>query len=143
MALQHARPSCAGLSVLVIDDNHYLRDVVRTILELEGALVFEAASLGQAQALLEKDVPDAIVTDLQLSSEECGGVVILEHVKRRFPVCAVVVLTGRANAYDELRGIGFDAVLLKPTSTTNLVAAVLAAVGRYRRTATRYTSTAA
>jgi DNA-binding response OmpR family regulator len=69
--------------------------------------------------------------------------VFLEHVKRRFPVCAVVVLTGRANAYDELRGIGFDAVLLKPTSTTALVAAVLAAVGRYRRTATRPISTAA
>ena len=129
--------------MLVVDDNHYLRDVVRAILELEGAVVFEAASLGQAQALLENDVPDAIVTDLRLSSEECGGVVILEHVKRRFPVCAVVVLTGRADAYDELCGIGFDAVLLKPTSTTDLVAAVLAAVGRYHRTAHRQTSTAA
>jgi DNA-binding response OmpR family regulator len=129
--------------VLVIDDNHYLRDVVRAILELEGAVVFEAASLGQAQALLEKDVPDAIVTDLQLRSEERAGVVLLEHVKRRFPVCAVLVLTGRADAYDELCGIGFDGVLLKPTSTTDLVAALLVALGRYRRTANRQTSTAA
>jgi len=92
---------------------------------------------------LENGVPDAIVTDLELRSETRGGLLILEHVKRWSPACAVVLFTGRADAHDELCGIGFDAVLLKPTSTTDLVAAVLAAVGRYRRTAHRQTSTAA
>jgi CheY-like chemotaxis protein len=143
MAIQDAPVSCAGLSVLVIDDHHYLRDVVRAILEVEGAVVFEAASLGEAQALLENGVPDAVVTDLELRSETRGGLLILEHVKRWSPACAVVLFTGRADAFDELCGIGFDAVLLKPTSTTDLVAAVLAAVGRCRRTANRQTSTAA
>jgi CheY-like chemotaxis protein len=142
MALQDARPSCAGLSVLVIDDHDYLRDVVRTILEFEGAVVSEAASLGQAHALLESGVPDAIVTDLELRSEARGGLLILEHVKRSSPACAVVLFTGRADAYEELCD-GFDAVLLKPTSTTDLVSAVLTAVGRCRRTANRQTSTAA
>jgi DNA-binding response OmpR family regulator len=143
MALQDARQSCSGLSVLVIDDNQYLRDVVRAILELEGAVVCDAATLEHAQALLETSVTDAIVTDLQLWSEERAGVVLLEHVKRRFPVCAVLVLTDRADAYDGLCGIGFDAVLLKPTSTSDLIAAVLASVGRCRRTANRQSSTAA
>ena len=142
MALQDARPSCAGLSVLVIDDHDYLRDVVRSILEFEGAVVSEAASLGDAQALLESGVPDAIVTDLELRSEARGGLLILEHVKRRSPACAVLLFTGRADAYEE-RCDEFDAVLLKPTSTTDLVTAVLTAVGRCRRTANRQTSTAA
>jgi CheY-like chemotaxis protein len=128
--------------VLVIDDHDNLRDVVRAILELEGAVVFEAAGLGQAHALLENGVPDAIITDLELRSETRGGLLILEHVKRWSPACAVVLFTGRADAYDELCD-GFDAVLLKPTSTTDLVAAILAAVGRCRRTANRQTSTAA
>jgi CheY-like chemotaxis protein len=143
MVLQDARSSCAGLSVLVVDDHHYLRDVVRAILEVEGAVVFEAASLREAHALLENGVPDAVVTDLELHSETHGGLLILEHVKRWSPACAVVLFTGRADAYDELCGIGFDAALLKPTSTTDLVAAVLTAVGRCRRTANRQTSMAA
>jgi DNA-binding response OmpR family regulator len=92
---------------------------------------------------LENGVPDAVVTDLELRSETCGGLLILEHVKRWFPACAVVLFTGRADAYDELCGMGFDAVLLKPTSTNELVAAILATVGRCRRTANRQTSTAA
>jgi response regulator RpfG family c-di-GMP phosphodiesterase len=63
---EEPRPACAGLSVLVIDDNHYLRDVVRVILEHEGAAVLDAAGISQAQTLLECVVPDAVITDFDL-----------------------------------------------------------------------------
>jgi DNA-binding response OmpR family regulator len=128
---------------LVIDDNHYLRDVLRAIFEREGADVLEAVSVEQAQALLNRVVPDAIVTDLELRSDPPGGVVILQRVKQRFSDCAVLLLTGRTDAYDTLCRVGFDAVLLKPTPTTTLIAAVLAAIGRRRREPARDITTAA
>ena len=139
---EESQPACAGLSVLVIDDNHYLRGVVRAILEHEGAVVLDAASVGQAQTLLEPALPDAVITDLELRPEERGGVLILEQVKRRSPSCPVLLLTGRSDAYDELREVGFDEVLLKPTPTTALIGAILAAIRRGRSDSSRETAAA-
>lgn len=136
------QPACAGLSVLVIDDNHYLRGVVRAILEHEGAVVLDAASVGQAQTLLESALPDAVITDLELRPEGRGGVLILEHVKRRSRSCPVLLLTGRSDEYEELCDIGFDEVLLKPTPTTVLIGAILAAIGRGRSDSSRETAAA-
>ena len=127
---------------MVIDDNHYLRDVLRAIFEREGADVLDAVSVEHAQALLDRVLPDAIVTDLELRSDPPGGMVILEHVKRRCADCAVLLLTGRTDAYDTLCRVGFDAVLLKPAPTTTLIAAVLTAIER-RRQSTRDINTAA
>jgi DNA-binding response OmpR family regulator len=137
--LSHAesRSACAGLSVLVIDDNHYLRDVVRVILEREGATVLDAASVAQAQAVLERYVPDAVVTDLEVFPEVRGGVLMLDFVKRRYSSCPVVLLTGRSDTYEELCEIGFDEVVFKPASTTALIGAVLAAIRRYRSASKR------
>ena len=139
---EESRPACAGLSVLVIDDNHYLRGVVRAILEREGAVVLDAASVGQAQTLLEPALPDAVITDLELRPEGRGGVLILEHVKRRSPSCPVLLLTGRSDAYEELCDIGFDEVLLKPTPTTALIGAILAAIRRGRSDSNQETAAA-
>jgi DNA-binding response OmpR family regulator len=136
------RSACAGLSVLVIDDNHYLRDVVRVILEHEGAAVLDAAGIAQAQTLLECVVPDAVITDFDLYPEVRGGVLILERVKRRYPSCPVVLLTGRSDTYDELCEIGFDEVVFKPASTTALVGAILAAIRRCRSDSKRVTTAA-
>jgi DNA-binding response OmpR family regulator len=139
---EEPRPACAGLSVLVIDDNHYLRDVVRLILEHEGAAVLDAAGVAQAQTLLECVVPDAVVTGFDLFPEVRGGVLILERVKRRYPSCPVVLLTGRSDTYEELREIGFDEVLFKPAPTTVLIGAILAAVRRCRSDSKRATTAA-
>ena len=137
MDTEIVRRALEGRSVLVIDDNHYLRDVVRAIFELEGAIVFEAATVREAQALLESHTPDAIVTDLELGSDRGGGIEILQHVKRRMLTAAVVLFTGRGIEYEEVCSFGFDAVLLKPSSTDALVSTIVGAVGRARRTATR------
>ena len=139
---EEPQPACAGLSVLVIDDNHYLRGVVRAILEHEGAVVLEAAGVGQAQTLMEPGLPDAVITDLELRPEGRGGVLILDHVKRRSPSCPVLLLTGRSDEYEELCGIGFDEVLLKPTSTTALIGAILVAIRRGRSDSSRKTAAA-
>jgi two-component system OmpR family response regulator len=142
MLSQESRSACAGVSVLVIDDNHYLRDVVRVILEREGATVLDTASVQQARAVLERYVPDVIITDLEVFPEIRGGVQMLDFVKRRYSSCPVVLLTGRSDTYEELCAIGFDEVVFKPASTTALIGAVLAAIRRCRSESTRQTTAA-
>jgi len=123
---------CTGLSILVVDDNRNLRELLRAVFEDAGAVVRDAASVEQAQTLLEHALPDAVITDLELLPEERGGVSILEHGKGRAPSCAVVLLTGRSDEYDELCGIGFDEVLLKPKRTADLISSILATTARCR-----------
>ena len=77
------------------------------------------------------------VDDYRLGSRPCvllchEGPGLDEHVKGRAPSCAVVLLTGRSDEYDELCGIGFDEVLLKPKRTADLISSILATTARCR-----------
>jgi DNA-binding response OmpR family regulator len=129
---EQARALCTGCTVVVVDDRDSVRGVVRAILEDAGANVLDAATVGHAQTLLEQSRPDAVLTDLELTPHWRGGIAVLEHVKRRWPSCPVLLLTAWSDEMDRLRTLGFDAVLLKPTAPADLVAVVAAVIERGR-----------
>ena len=138
-----ARSVCSGRTVLVVDDRDSVRGVLRDILEDAGARVVEAGGVKQAQGALEQTVPDAVLTDLELTPHWRGGVTVLEQVKRRAAACPVVLLTAWSDELELLRTLGFDAVLLKPAPPADLIGAVAAAIQRSQRPATRASATAA
>src|SRR5262249_45521116 len=120
-----------------------VRGVLRDILEDAGAIVLVADSVKQAQAMLEQSLPDAVLTDLELTPQWRGGVAILDQVKRKSRWCPVLLLTAWSEAYDELATPGFDAVLLKPAHPIDLVEAIGAAILHSRREPRRGTVSAA
>jgi CheY-like chemotaxis protein len=126
---EQARALCAGRTVLVVDDRDTVRGVLRAMLEDAGASVLEAATVVQAQTLLEQFQPDAVLTDLELTPQWRGGVAVLEHVKRRAP-CPVLLLTAWSDELEQLRTLGFDVVLLKPLPPADLIAAVASVIQR-------------
>src|SRR5215510_2503139 len=111
----------AGNTVLVVDDRDNMRGLLRAILEDSGAIVFDAGSVRQAQEILAQSMPDAVLTDFELTPQWYGGVTILEDVRRRPPTCPVLLLTAWSDEYDKLVKLGFDAILLKPTHPADLV----------------------
>ena len=121
---EQIRTVCTDRTVLVVDDRDRVRGVLRAILESAGAHVLDAASAEQARILLERTSPDAVVTDLELTPNWRGGIVVLEHVRRLSASCPVVLLTGWSDELETLRTLGFDAVLLKPAAPADLIAAV-------------------
>jgi CheY-like chemotaxis protein len=133
---EQARSVCAGRTVLVVDDRESVRDVLRAILEDAGARVFEAATVTQAQAVLDRAAPDAVLTDLELTPHWRGGQAVLEQVKRQSLACPVILLTAWSDESDKLRAMGFDAVLLKPAAPVDLITAVGSCIERRRSAST-------
>ena len=63
-------PSLQGSTVLVVEDDFYLADDTRDVLERAGAHVLgPAADVGEALELLRDVVPDCAVTDVNLGGQ--------------------------------------------------------------------------
>lgn len=85
--------------ILVVDDEPSITDGLRLLLGAEGYKVETAPSFGAARATLERnatDLPDLVITDLQLPDDRQGGLSLLRLVKERAPDTEVIVITGHA-----------------------------------------------
>ena len=116
----------AGQHVLVVDDDDELRRLVRLALEMDGALVSEADSLKRAVAFVEREPCDAVITDITLGHSRRDGIRLVYRLKdspalARIPVIA---MTGCKGLESELRGHGFDCVLIKPFEVFDLATTI-------------------
>ena len=118
-------------TVLVVDDEPNLVDLVRSYLEREGYAVLSAADGPTALDLARTAQPDLVVLDLMLPGLD--GVEVCRRL-RRFSDAYVVMLTARAEEVDKLVGlaVGADDYLTKPFSPRELVARVKARLRRPR-----------
>ena len=94
-------------SVLVVDDEEDIRDLVRINLELDGHEVATVSSGAEALERLadEADLPDVIVLDLMMPGMD-GWEVLTQLKTQQSEVAAVPVLllTARADDLDRIRG---------------------------------------
>ncbi len=116
-------------TVLVVEDDRDIRDVVRRYLERAGHAVLSTGSGMEALRLLGDAAVDLVVLDLGLP--DVDGLEILREARtgRRTPV---VVLTARSAVDDRIRGLmaGADDYVTKPFSPTELVLRVGAVLSR-------------
>jgi two-component system KDP operon response regulator KdpE len=117
------------ISVLVVDDEPRLVDVVRMNLEVEGYRVLEANDGLEALARLKQDLPDLVVLDVMLP--EMDGFETLRRVREVSNV-PVIMLTVRNEESDRIRGleIGADDYLTKPFSPRELQTRIKALLRR-------------
>jgi DNA-binding NtrC family response regulator len=107
--------------ILVVDDEDYMREVVRQALEHAGFDVDEAADGKTAVAMLRKYPYNVIITDLRLPC--LTGEVILEEALALFPETIVILMTGFGNiqsAVEAIRKGAYD-YLPKPFQLAELV----------------------
>jgi two-component system, NtrC family, response regulator AtoC len=107
--------------ILVVDDEDYMREVVRSALENAGIEVDEAADGKSALAMLRQYPYNVIITDLRLPGP--SGEAILEEAISLFPETVVIVMTGFGNiqsAVEAIRRGAFD-YLPKPFQLDELV----------------------
>jgi len=126
-----------GVHVLVVDDEDDPRELFRDVLELAGAHVSVASSARAALAAIEDHVPDVLVTDIMMPSED--GYWLIEAVRairdatgRRHP--RALAITGDRWRHPRSRAVdaGFDAELTKPIGIETLCETVARLAGRYR-----------
>jgi two-component system KDP operon response regulator KdpE len=117
------------MTILVVDDEARLRDVVRMNLEMEHYTVLEAANGLEALEQLRDGLPDLVVLDVQIP--EMDGFETLRHI-REVSTVPVIMLTVLQTEQDKIRGLdlGADDYLAKPFSPRELLSRIRALLRR-------------
>jgi DNA-binding response OmpR family regulator len=116
-------------TILVVDDERKIRDLVRSYLELEGYSVLVADSGERALESASRSAPDLVVLDLGLP--DVSGEEVARSLRTASNV-PIIMLTAKAAEDDRVAGLrlGADDYLVKPFSPRELVARVEAVLRR-------------
>jgi two-component system, OmpR family, alkaline phosphatase synthesis response regulator PhoP len=119
------------ITILVVDDEQRLRDLLHGYLEHEGFGVRTAADGLTALDLARQHAPEVVVLDLMLPGLD--GLEVCRRL-RTFSDAYVIMLTAKAEEVDRIVGleVGADDYLTKPFSPRELVARVRAMLRRPR-----------
>ncbi len=116
-------------TVLVVDDEPIVREVVVRYLQRDGYETLEAADGHRARELLEQSLPSLVVLDLMLPGID--GIALCRWIRSRSDV-PVIMLTARGEEADRIVGleIGADDYVTKPFSPRELTARVRSVLRR-------------
>src|ERR1700735_5745170 len=116
-------------TVLLVEDERKLRELVRSYLERAGFTVLSTGSGAEAITLAASSAPDLVVLDLGLP--DVPGETVAGEVRRTGQV-PIVMLTARAAEEDRIAGLelGADDYVTKPFSPGELVVRIQAVLRR-------------
>ncbi len=125
-------------TILVVDDEATIREVVRKYLELEGFNILEAETGPQALDRIQDASPDLVILDIMLPGLDGFAIArSLRNVGGYTPLTVngdipIIMLTARTDEADRIAGfeIGADDYVVKPFSPRELVARVKAVLRR-------------
>ena len=117
-------------TILVIDDEQNILNLVTAYLGAEGYTVHTAADGPTGLKAAQTLKPDLVVLDVMLPGMD--GIEVLTRLRRESDVY-VIMLTAKSEETDKIIGlsVGADDYLTKPFSPRELVARVKAALRRY------------
>jgi signal transduction histidine kinase len=122
-----------GETILVVDDEAPLRDLLGEILGQAGYRVFTAGDGREALALFERVRPQLVISDVGMPGMD--GYQLYEQVRSRpeWVLVPFVFLTGLGDEADVPRGkgLGVDDYLVKPFREDDLLLAVRARLARH------------
>lgn len=118
-------------TILVVDDEENIRNIVCAYLEGEGYTIYSAKDGSEGLATFRRFHPDLVVLDVMLPG--LNGLEVLQQIRRESDVY-VLLLTARTEETDRVVGltVGADDYLTKPFSPRELVARVKAILRRGR-----------
>lgn len=118
-----------GQTILVVDDEKKLREMVRLYLEREGYRVVEAANGRDALFAARFEKPDMVLLDLMMP--KMSGFDFIRHFTRESDV-PIIILTAKVEESDKVVGLelGADDYITKPFGLQELVARVRAVLRR-------------
>ncbi len=136
---KHLQQRIESLKVLIVDDDQYMRKVVRTMLAAIGIRqVYEAsdglAGLEAVRAL----TPDLVLVDWEMPMLDGAQFIRMVRSPGDFPVpdVPIIVLTGHGDRWRvvEAAKVGAHEYLLKPVSTKALLDRIVSILAKPRPT---------
>jgi len=122
-------------SVLVVDDEPDIREVIRFALEGVGFRVHEAGHADQARKILAAENPDLVLLDLMLPGR--SGLELAQQLKQSATTRSIpiIMVSAKGEEADRIKGLeaGADDYIAKPFSPREMVARVNAVLRRAKR----------
>jgi DNA-binding response OmpR family regulator len=125
-------------TILIVEDETTIREVVHKYLELDGFAVLEAATGPEALAILRENMVDLVILDIMLPGLD--GFTITREIRDTQDMAGlaingatpIIMLTSRSNERDRITGfeLGVDDYVVKPFSPRELVMRVKAVLRR-------------
>ncbi|KMY55370.1 transcriptional regulator [Bacillus sp. FJAT-27231] len=111
------------LTIMIIDDEAAMRQLVRTFLEKEGYTVLEAANGIDALSTIEKQLPDLLIVDVMMPYMD--GFAFTKEVKRNYDL-PLIFLSAKGEEWDKIHGLklGGDDYIAKPFHPGELLARI-------------------
>ena len=121
--------SRVAASVLVVEDERKIRDLLRSYLEHDGFAVLATPSGGEAIQLAAQAKPDLVVLDLRLP--DVPGEEVAREIRRSSTV-PILVLTAKTATEDRITGLelGVDDYVTKPFSPREVLLRIHAILRR-------------
>jgi two-component system, OmpR family, response regulator len=118
-------------TILVVDDDPHLRELVRVFLQQHGFEVYEASNGEEALLALERLKVELVIVDIMMP--QMDGWELCRQL-RQFYDFPILMLTAKGETSQKLKGfqVGTDDYLVKPFEPLELVARAKALLKRYR-----------
>ena len=130
-------------TILLIEDNAFIRENTAEILEMAGytVLAAENGKLGVEQALLTK--PDLVVCDIMMPVLDGYGVLHIFNQNPQLAGVPFIFLTAKTERADLRRGmeLGADDYLTKPFDSSELLSAIAGRLARFQHLRPDYAPT--
>ncbi len=110
-------------TIMIIDDDEQMRQLIRTLLEKEGYTVIEATDGVHALFLIDKTAPQLLIVDVMMPYMD--GFTLAREVKRSSEV-PLIFLSAKGEEWDKVQGLklGGDDYIVKPFLPGELLARV-------------------
>ncbi len=110
-------------TILVVDDDNGLQELVRVRLEQEGYRVLQTISGLEAIKMIRQQRPDLVILDIMLP--DIDGLTVCQRV-REFAATPILMLTAKTAPQDIITGLdqGADDYLTKPFNYDELLARI-------------------
>jgi two-component system, OmpR family, phosphate regulon response regulator PhoB len=131
-ARRQGPPAITAASILVVEDEFAIQELIAVNLEHAGHAVRRAATAAQALDLIQESLPDLVLLDWMLPDRP--GIDLARRLRsdRRTREIPIIMVTARAQEHDKIQGLegGADDYLTKPFSPRELLARIQAVLRR-------------
>jgi two-component system phosphate regulon response regulator OmpR len=120
----------ANATILVVDDEADVREVLEEYLVGHGYAAIPAASASEARGIAATQLVDLALIDINMPGED--GLSLARHLRERYARIAVVMLTSASTVVDRIVGLemGADDYIPKPFDPRELLARVKSVLRR-------------